>query len=159
MLGKKALLGSTPSVCRGRPFGAWRRIQRRLSSTHGFQLSRRSQNIEDAYIRIEPNRQVIHNASHNDKRTRTHWSPVPSKHNTNVRAACSGGTTMGVGPLEIEPSFTPPGLMNADAVGELAVSVAVSEKLLPERKWPSSAVVDILSVSLCGRRRAGDGGR
>ena len=56
---------------------------------------------------------------------------------------------MGVGPLEIEPSFTgstPPGLINADTWGELAVSVAVSEKLLPERKWPSSAVVDIISL-------------
>ena len=62
---------------------------------------------------------------------------------------------MGVGPLEIEPSFTPPGLMNADAVGELAVSVAVSEKLLPERRWPSSAVVDILSVSLWEKKGGG----
>jgi len=53
---------------------------------------------------------------------------------------------MGEGPPEIVPSFTgwtSPGLMNADAWGELAVSVAVSEKLLPKRKWPSSAVVDI----------------
>ena len=85
----------------------------------------------------------------------THWSPVPSKHSTNVRAACSGGTTMGVGPPAIEPSFTPPGLINADAGGELAVSVAVSEKLLPERKWPSSAVVDILSVSLWWEKKGG----
>jgi hypothetical protein len=109
-----------------------------------LQLSRRSQKIETKHTSASNLIVKDHRHSqrqHNDKIRETHWSPVPSKHNTNVRAAFSGGMTMGA--TEIEPSLTAPGLVNADTWGELEVSVAVSDRVLAARKWPSSAVVDI----------------
>ena len=63
---------------------------------------------------------------------------------------------MGEGLSGIEPSFTGStrlGLINADAWGELAVSTAASGKVLAERKWPSSAVVDIYLSVFVGEGR------